>query len=369
MSLTLDTSRLLAACLGLFCGAGLYLALVNRVLSHLRDGPLKSTFMPLALLVCLGGLAVFGYLAGSSTWSAILAVILGWMAAAEVRHRRQKRLLSSDPPVEVRGRKPSLLRPLTTYDLQVQRYQAELPGWRAARLRIAHLSDLHLHAGSPQAFFRATMQLVNEAQPDLLFITGDFVADRHGPERLAEILQPLTSRLGKFAILGNHDYWTDPHNVTEVLEGEGFTVLDGSQACVVLDGEHQLALSGCSAPWSRQSCRLAAVSKGIPHLVLSHTADHIYALSQQGAAAVFSGHYHAGQMQLPWFGPLIVPSLYGRRFHQGHFKVRGTHLFVSAGLGASHPPLRIYCPPDILLVDFSGSQQPQENSPSSSSST
>ena len=66
--------------------------------------------------------------------------------------------------------------------------------------------------------------------------------------------------------------------------------------------------------------------------------------------------------QLPWsyeawrlshgLGALLVPSRYGRRFDQGHFLVEGTHLFVSAGIGADAPPLRLWCPPELVVVDL-----------------
>jgi len=357
MDLNLDPSRLAAAFLGLLCGAGLYLALVNRVLSRLRDGVLKSSFLPLAMLVCVGGLAVFGYLAGFSTWSLVLAVLLGWMAAGELRYRRLHRELRSDPPVSRKGKAFSLLRPVTTQDFQVIQYSTDLSAWNGARLRVAHLSDFHLHAGSQLDYFSHVVQQVNAESPDLVFITGDFAADLHGIEMLPQVLQQLSSRLGKFAILGNHDYWTDPGRVSEVVSQAGFVMLGSSRPHIVQDGVRQLALSGCAAPWSGENCQQLDVPSNLPHLVLSHTADHIYRLSQSGAAAVFSGHYHAGQVQLPFFGPLIVPSVYGRLFHHGHFKVGRTHLFVSAGVGASHPPLRIYCPPDILIVDLLGSQE------------
>lgn len=354
--MTLDPSHLATASLGMLCGIGLYLALVNRVLSHLRDGVLKSSFLPLALLVCVGGMTTFGFLAARSTWSAILALILVWMLVAETRMRTRRRLLRSDPPNSSTGKRFSLIHPITTQDLQVDQYRLALPGWQGSHLRIAHLSDLHLHAGSPLAFFHRVVQQVNASSPDLIFITGDFATDLHGIEKLPEILQPLFSRLGKFAILGNHDYWTDPSRLTAAVIQAGFFLLGDRQVHLLQAEAGSLALSGCSAPWSKESCQPQGVPTGSPLLVLSHTADYIYALSQLGVAAVFSGHYHAGQMQLPFFGPLVVPSRYGRVFYQGHFKVNDTHLFVSAGTGASHPPLRLYCPPDIIIVDLLGSR-------------
>ncbi len=91
---------------------------------------------------------------------------------------------------------------------------------------------------------------------------------------------------------------------------------------------------------------------GLLHVVLSHTPDTRYRLSACSADLMFSGHYHAGQIRAPMFGPIVVPSIYGRRFDHGHFVVNGTHLFVASGIGAANPPVRIYCQPDIFVVDL-----------------
>jgi predicted MPP superfamily phosphohydrolase len=87
-------------------------------------------------------------------------------------------------------------------------------------------------------------------------------------------------------------------------------------------------------------------------VVLTHTADNIYRLRHGGAALVFAGHYHAGQIRLPWLGSLVVPSAFGRLFDHGHFLLGRTHLFVTAGIGAGSPAFRICCPPDVLVVDL-----------------
>jgi hypothetical protein len=55
--------------------------------------------------------------------------------------------------------------------------------------------------------------------------------------------------------------------------------------------------------------------------------------------------------RLPFLGSIVVPSLYGRRFDHGHFVVNSTHLFVSSGIGVSSPQFRLYCRPDIFVVD------------------
>ena len=86
--------------------------------------------------------------------------------------------------------------------------------------------------------------------------------------------------------------------------------------------------------------------------MLSHTPDNVFRLAERGASLVFSGHTHGGQIRLPGFGSVVVPSRFGGLFDEGHFQVDGTELFVSTGIGADMPILRIYCQPQILVVDL-----------------
>lgn len=114
------------------------------------------------------------------------------------------------------------------------------------------------------------------------------------------------------------------------------------------------ALCGDEGHWGQANTDIATLSQDTFTIALTHTPDNIYRLSDAGAQVVFAGHYHAGQFRLPYLGPVIVPSVYGRRFDHGHFVVHGTHLFITSGIGATVLPVRLFCQPDIFLVDIMG---------------
>jgi predicted MPP superfamily phosphohydrolase len=138
------------------------------------------------------------------------------------------------------------------------------------------------------------------------------------------------------------------------LSDKGVTTLSGRCETVTL-ARGGVRLCGTEAPWGPALDREAVAqdaAEPLPLVALTHTPDNVYALHELGAAAVFAGHTHGGQMRLPVLGAIIVPSVYGRRFDLGHFNVEGTQLYVSAGVGADEPPLRIYCPPELVEVDF-----------------
>ncbi len=218
------------------------------------------------------------------------------------------------------------------------------------RLRVAQISDFHITAELPQAYFESALASVVATDPDLILLTGDYVSRLENLPLLAQLLPGrLHARFGVFAVRGNHDFWTAPEVVRETLSSAGITLV--SAACVRLPAAiGRVAVCGTEAPWGPTLA--TPLASGDLSLVMSHTPDNIYDLSALGASVVFSGHTHGGQGRVPGFGALIIPSRYGRVFDEGHFRVGNTDLFVSAGIGADTPPLRVYCDPDVIVVDF-----------------
>jgi len=180
--------------------------------------------------------------------------------------------------------------------------------------------------------------------------TGDFITKLDSLPKLRQILRPI-GKLANLAVLGNHDYWAGPEAVRSVVRDSGLRLLTDESVPLTIGGQ-KLIVTGYDYPWGTNARSLPSQDGDILHLVLSHTPDNIYRIAESAADIVFSGHYHAGQIRIPLFGPIIVPSVYGRRFDHGHFVVNGTHLFVASGIGAANPPVRIYCQPDIFIVDI-----------------
>jgi hypothetical protein len=350
--------------LGLAVGFGLYLALINRTLSYMRHSVSKPLVSLTSLVFLMGGFACLGF-AGSVAGYWLISLTLFGLIIGEIYLFWIRRRLIGAPPVTHLGPKPSVFRPITTTDLALLHYVVPVcaakdrknlplqdcqPSER--RLRVVHISDLHVNNRLGSTYYQEVMDHVNQAQPDLVFITGDFVTERASTQHLPDLLRSLRSRFGVFAILGNHDHWASAAEVTQAVCSAGVELIGNGYRRISLDRGLNLTILGCEEPWSPDRWSPPMINNGDLALALSHSADQVYRLSKAGAHAVFSGHYHAGQFQLPFIGPLLVPSRYGRRFYHGHYRVRQTHLFVSAGAGASSPALRLYCPPDMIMVDF-----------------
>src|SRR5579863_1600741 len=127
---------------------------------------------------------------------------------------------------------------VTRLDIRLQRLPSRLDG-----LRIVQLSDFHYDRYVDVRIINSAVRAANQLQPDLVVLTGDFVTQgpssghhdppaAHNADPCSQILAGLRPRLGTFAVLGNHDYFTDPDLVAEILRGRGFHVLRNQSSAV-----------------------------------------------------------------------------------------------------------------------------------------
>ena len=63
-----------------------------------------------------------------------------------------------------------------------------------------------------------------------------------------------------------------------------------------------------------------------------------------------SGHTHGGQVSIPLFGPLIVPSINGKKYVKGIYETKDGVLFVSSGIGTSIIGARFFVTPEISIL-------------------
>ncbi len=211
-------------------------------------------------------------------------------------------------------------------------------------LQIVQLSDLHLAPCFQRRFFESVLEACLDWRADLIFVTGDLVEHHDTIGWIDGLLGPLESRLGKFAVLGNHDQEHDLPAIVRELGRAGFETLEGTWTVLDLDGT-TVAVGGTSAPWGR-AIDPSLVPPAEFRVLLSHTPDLLYQASNWGVDLMFSGHNHGGQIRLPLLGPVFMPSRYSRRYDRGFFRRGSTLLYVSEGIAGKHP-IRYGCLPEI----------------------
>ena len=244
--------------------------------------------------------------------------------------------------------------------LELREYRLEIPNWprSLAGLRIAAVADIH--AGSPfngLDKLEKIVALTNQSKPDLIVLLGDYVIDGVTggefvpPNKLAPVLAKLQAPLGVWAVLGNHDWWLDAERVQSTLEHHGIRVLEDSSA-PIHHGSGEFWLTGIRDFWEGRpniQRALQEAPEDSPTVAITHNPD-IFPRVPPRVNLLIAGHTHGGQVSIPFFGPVIVPSSYGQRYAAGHIVEDGRHLFVSTGLGTSIFPVRFLVPPEISLL-------------------
>jgi predicted MPP superfamily phosphohydrolase len=220
-------------------------------------------------------------------------------------------------------------------------------------LTIAHISDLHFGALVEAREIRAAIDIIRGLKPDIVVVTGDHVHRvTHGePDLVVQELSRLTASLGAFAVMGNHDYWTNGPVVARSLQQAGLAVLRNAHTAIKRDGQ-TLYIAGLDDVWERHH-DLKATLQGVPEdgcvLLLAHEPDIADECAQDPRFALqMSGHTHAGQVRLPGRGPLVVPR-YGLKYREGLWQIGNMQLYVNRGIGVIWPPVRINCRPEVTL--------------------
>jgi predicted MPP superfamily phosphohydrolase len=250
--------------------------------------------------------------------------------------------------------------------LRVTRQRLTSPKLPAgSRLRVLHLSDLHIERVSGRE--RQLNRLLRELEPDLVLFTGDFLSlsSVHDPKSWADaraILKDWQAPLGVFVSTGSPP--VDPPEVlSRLLEDMPNLRCLRSEQVTVTSGSLQIDLLGlgCSHKPHLDSPKLAALlAAHSPErftLLMYHSPDLAPEASELGVDLMLSGHTHGGQVRLPFFGALYTSSLYGKRFEAGRYTLGSTTLYVSRGIGMEGkgaPRVRFLCPPEIVLWEIGG---------------
>ena len=220
-------------------------------------------------------------------------------------------------------------------------------------VRIAHLSDFHL--GVPSRGRRAVAQAiawVAARRPDLVVVTGDLLSRRGGAAELAQLLEELGSC---FVVLGNHDYADsrDPfsqHVDPATFAAMGGVALLGDEAVEVDLRDRPVQIVGV-APRTyatrRAEPQLLADRAAALRILLCHFPGIARRIPEGSFHLILAGHYHAGQIVVPYPGGTLNLAHPRIREVRGVYRYGTTVLHVSPGLGTTFVPFRFFARPEV----------------------
>jgi predicted MPP superfamily phosphohydrolase len=277
---------------------------------------------------------------------------------------RLSRALARPPFRDELGRKGWLAEISRAQRHVIRRLHLEIAGWPQWRrpLRVAFLSDFHTGSHSNDVVrLNAIVDDAAALAPDLVLFGGDYVnmqpfgGGRVPPRTIAAILSRLEAPLGRFAILGNHDYVYDERAVTDAMQDHGITVLDHARAGLQFQNHSVDVIGVPDAQVTRAEAYalLGGLARDKPTIVLAH--DPVwFAHLPAGPHLMLAGHTHGGQIRLPGIGIVRTATKAPRRWIHGLVEERGQYLYVTSGIGTSGVPVRWGVPPEFAVLDMSG---------------
>jgi predicted MPP superfamily phosphohydrolase len=222
-------------------------------------------------------------------------------------------------------------------------------------LKLAYASDFHAGPTTDPSVLHAACAALRACEPDVLLLGGDYVTlIRSEIDWLAPELGRIPAPFGRFAVLGNHDWWSDATYIADRLEAEGIRVLMNANVQLAPPFD-QVWICGLDDHWSGHPDPTSALSgaEGF-RIVLMHAPSGLLDLGAERFDLALCGHTHGGQLALPGGIPIVVPhGPLSRRYARGRFLIEdGRTLIVSVGLGCVVLPLRLFADPEIIVCQL-----------------
>ncbi len=222
-------------------------------------------------------------------------------------------------------------------------------------MKIIFLSDFQRKNNDP-SFVQKVVDIVNENNPDLILLGGDYIANTFSELASIEPLREMESRFGTLAVMGNHDYGVfmyHPEKVYVVTAKQIEEFLTANSTIQFLSNQNvkfeNVNIIGLDSYWSglRNDTKAKRSNEDFT-IVLTHNQDDLE-INKENADLYLFGHTHCGQVRLPGIGS--VPKLLGFRgtYDYQYYFVNDVHVYTTCGLA---PAPRFLNPPEITIINL-----------------
>jgi hypothetical protein len=248
--------------------------------------------------------------------------------------------------------------------LKIKNYNFEQNKNYSKTLKVVVFSDLHLGVYNNSLVVEKLVTKINNLEPDLVIIPGDFVyfIDEKEIENNFKALKDI--RAIKVAVLGNHDYSKKgthfSRNLSSVLESLGILMIDNKTKIVSIN-DSLVELIGVEDIWvGNPDYSILKKDNSSAEIdfrfFITHNPDSLYEIKDFSADEykkidlMISGHTHAGQIRIPFLYKYIIPTKHN--FDKGFYKIADIDLFITPGIGTVGLPLRLFNFPEISVLDI-----------------
>ena len=232
-----------------------------------------------------------------------------------------------------------------------------------AKMRIIQLSDTHLGLVLKSDKFYKFIDSVNEQNPDIVVITGDYVDDDTKLQDLitgCKALVKLSPKYGVWYVFGNHDrgYFSDESkgwtisDLESKLKAAGVHIMEDDVAQIG-DSFTLIGREDASGSYGKNRKTMQQLMQGQDaskfSIVLDHQPRDYSNQAAAGVDLVLSGHTHGGQLfPINW----SVCVLGKNCMAYGYKKIDNTNFIVSSGVGDWKVQFKTGCLAEYVVIDI-----------------
>ncbi|MGM9879231.1 MAG: metallophosphoesterase [Bacilli bacterium] len=221
-------------------------------------------------------------------------------------------------------------------------------------VKIIQFSDIHYGTGFSEKRLKNLINEINSIKPDIVIFTGDLIDKNYNAtdkdiQILTNYLSKIESKLGKYATIGNHDFYNE--NFDNIMYDSDFKVLKNNYDTVYNKTNKPIVIYGIDNITYGNPKVSTLTNKEIDNIsykiVILHEPDYIDEfINNYDIDLILAGHSHNGQAKLPFLKSFYLPNN-AKNYYANYYKSKNTDIYISSGVGNSIIDFRLFNPPSI----------------------
>lgn len=224
-------------------------------------------------------------------------------------------------------------------------------------LKIVHFSDLHYKKVITEQRVIQLVQEINLLKPDIVFFTGDLLDKDYELSAedirfLIEQLSSIESVYGNYAILGDHDYFTE-ETLKNIYIQSNFTLLNNSYS-IIKNAENQEIFIGGVGSYTYDSANVGTIMEYFENhsdisykIILMHEPDYMETVANTSLFQLaLAGHSLNGSVNIPLVKQLFLEDK-AKQYYKNYYKVNDMDFYISSGIGVSNINFRLFNSPSL----------------------
>lgn len=234
-------------------------------------------------------------------------------------------------------------------------------------LNIVQISDTHSKMfGKDNNKF---IKLVENANPDIIVMSGDIIAGNIGNiEKAIEMFKPLYKKYPVYYVLGNHELMLNENKLNKyikMLEDNGVEVLIDNSSYYEKNGERiriiginydeNVKIESNSLDKNENFVKIIKykfndINKDEYNILIAHDPENFELYEKIKPDLIFSGHDHGGLVRFGKIALLSPRKKFFPKYAYGKNTINDTTMITSSGIGNARIPIRLFNRPEIVKV-------------------